>query len=893
MALNVNNLRAEHRSDALGLGVPSPRLSWIVAADAAFEPRAYEIRAHDPDSGTSEQSGVVQSSESVLVPWPFDPLSFARSSARHRQGRRRRRRAVGLERATRHRDRPARHDRLGRCPHHGPHRRSRGGETDPVPPQLLGPAGAHAGSAVRVGARCLHRCLQRIDDRRPRARPRLDGVPPPPALPDVRRHRSVAHRRQRVRGSSSPRAGTAAGSASGADGARSTAPTSDRSPSSSFATTTAASTPWRRIGSGGQPSTSGSRRVSTTARWPTPAWRSRGGRRPDSTTPRGSRCDELASVAATMIAPTGPPVRRIETLRPIAVDRSPRGTWVVDFGQNISGRVRITVRGAPGDRVTLRHAEVLEDGEPAMWLLRTAAATDTYVVAGRDAETYEPEFTIHGFRYVGIDGWPGDLDATAHRGGGLPLRHGADGVVPLLPRRPQPAPRQHPVEHARQLRRRAHRLPPARRAPRLDRRHPGVRAGRGLPVRLLRPAHVVVGRSRRRPAGVRHGAGVRAVGRAAVATDAGRGVGRRRRDRAVGAVRALRRRPGAGAPVRKHASVGRPDRRPGRRRPRVGARASSSAIGWIPPRHPAIREPGGPTRRWLPPPTTPTPRDCWPARPVSSDTRRTRSDTTSWPTQVRAGFNAEFVTATGRLASDAPTAYAPRAALRSLRLPVRSASAPPTAWPSWCGATTTASAPASSARRSSATPWSTPVSSDDAYHLLLQTQLPVVAVPGHDGCDDGVGAVGQPAAGRIDQPHGDDLVQPLRPRRDRRLPPPRRGRTGARRAGVSHAARPPLHRGWAHPCRGGVADAVRTHCSAVDANRRPPGGGRGRADREHRPGGAARQRRRRRRTRTTPLRSSAPSQQSSTHHGRRVPNHNWPTSTRALPDEPVAAEAWP
>ena len=97
-------------------------------------------------------------------------------------------------------------------------------------------------------------------------------------------------------------------------------------------------------------------------------------------------------------------MRRIETLSPIAIEQSPTDVTVVDFGQNISGRVRLRVRGDAGDEVTMRHAEVLDKGELATWLLREAAATDTYVLAGGDEETYEPEFTIHGFRYASIEG---------------------------------------------------------------------------------------------------------------------------------------------------------------------------------------------------------------------------------------------------------------------------------------------------------------------------------------------------------------------------------------------------------------------------------------------------------------------------------------------------------
>lgn len=115
---------------------------------------------------------------------------------------------------------------------------------------------------------------------------------------------------------------------------------------------------------------------------------------------------------ATLCAPPGPPVRRIETLPPVSVTTAPSGETIVDFGQNLVGWVRIGVRGPAGATVTIRHAEVLQDGELAVKALRDARATDTYTLRGDpDGETWEPRFTFHGFRYAGITGWPGELTA--------------------------------------------------------------------------------------------------------------------------------------------------------------------------------------------------------------------------------------------------------------------------------------------------------------------------------------------------------------------------------------------------------------------------------------------------------------------------------------------------
>ena len=106
-----------------------------------------------------------------------------------------------------------------------------------------------------------------------------------------------------------------------------------------------------------------------------------------------------------------PPIRRAQELPVATVTTSPSGRTVVDFGQVITGWVRVRVSGAAGQIVTLRHAELLTaDGEPEFETLRTAKATDSYTLRGGQHETWEPAFTFHGFRYVDVEGWPGDLD---------------------------------------------------------------------------------------------------------------------------------------------------------------------------------------------------------------------------------------------------------------------------------------------------------------------------------------------------------------------------------------------------------------------------------------------------------------------------------------------------
>jgi alpha-L-rhamnosidase len=105
---------------------------------------------------------------------------------------------------------------------------------------------------------------------------------------------------------------------------------------------------------------------------------------------------------------SSPPVRRIETLAPASIETSPSGRVIVDFGQNIAGRVRLRLPSDPGRTVTLHHAEVLQEGELALEPLRGAAARDE-VVCGESSVEWEPAFTMHGFRYAQVDGWPGEI----------------------------------------------------------------------------------------------------------------------------------------------------------------------------------------------------------------------------------------------------------------------------------------------------------------------------------------------------------------------------------------------------------------------------------------------------------------------------------------------------
>jgi alpha-L-rhamnosidase len=119
---------------------------------------------------------------------------------------------------------------------------------------------------------------------------------------------------------------------------------------------------------------------------------------------------------AKLISPVGPPVRIVNTLEPLSVEKVGDG-WRIDMGQNMVGWVQIRASGTKGDRITVRHAEVL-DKEGNMYYdnLRAAEATDIFILNGNGEEVLEPHFTFHGFRYAMVTGYPGILDTGHIRG---------------------------------------------------------------------------------------------------------------------------------------------------------------------------------------------------------------------------------------------------------------------------------------------------------------------------------------------------------------------------------------------------------------------------------------------------------------------------------------------
>jgi alpha-L-rhamnosidase len=121
----------------------------------------------------------------------------------------------------------------------------------------------------------------------------------------------------------------------------------------------------------------------------------------------GVEAEEIGDT--NLVAQPDEGIRVTEELEAKTVTEPESGRYVLDLGRNMVGWVRLKVEGEAGTRVTLRHAEALNpDGTIYTTNLRSARATDHYVLGGDGEEVYEPRFTFHGFRYVEVTGYPGE-----------------------------------------------------------------------------------------------------------------------------------------------------------------------------------------------------------------------------------------------------------------------------------------------------------------------------------------------------------------------------------------------------------------------------------------------------------------------------------------------------
>ena len=107
---------------------------------------------------------------------------------------------------------------------------------------------------------------------------------------------------------------------------------------------------------------------------------------------------------AVLTAQENEPVRITEKIAGKELIVTPKGEKLVDFGQIVTGVVEVYVKGKKGQKIVIRHAEVLDkDGNFYPETLRQAKSIDTFICNGEE-QIFRPHFTFHGFRYISVEG---------------------------------------------------------------------------------------------------------------------------------------------------------------------------------------------------------------------------------------------------------------------------------------------------------------------------------------------------------------------------------------------------------------------------------------------------------------------------------------------------------
>jgi len=152
-------------------------------------------------------------------------------------------------------------------------------------------------------------------------------------------------------------------------------------------------------------------------------------------------CIKITGPAGKLSAQIQPPIKVTRVLKAKNIYELKPGTFIIDFGQNFAGTLKLKVIGSSGTVVKIRCGEdVHADGSlnyftnlvaqlKDIWNVNPGkgapippVSTITYILKGKGEEVYSPRFTFHSFRYAELTGFPGKPDLNSVEG----LRMNAD-----------------------------------------------------------------------------------------------------------------------------------------------------------------------------------------------------------------------------------------------------------------------------------------------------------------------------------------------------------------------------------------------------------------------------------------------------------------------------------
>lgn len=126
-------------------------------------------------------------------------------------------------------------------------------------------------------------------------------------------------------------------------------------------------------------------------------------KRKNNKTKKWKKAKVVSSPGGKMQAQAFPSLAVDSTFKPMEIDSSKSKHWLVDFGRNMSGIIKLKGGAPEGYTLKITPSELVNkdqtpnqeaSGEPYYW---------QYTFKGKETEEWQPTFTYYGFRYAGIE----------------------------------------------------------------------------------------------------------------------------------------------------------------------------------------------------------------------------------------------------------------------------------------------------------------------------------------------------------------------------------------------------------------------------------------------------------------------------------------------------------
>ncbi|MFS4482750.1 alpha-L-rhamnosidase [Hyunsoonleella sp. 2307UL5-6] len=115
---------------------------------------------------------------------------------------------------------------------------------------------------------------------------------------------------------------------------------------------------------------------------------------------------KLRTISASQI----PAIKKLKEFEPQNVFKGADGEWIVDFGQNIAGWVKLNVKEKEGQLIEVITTEALLTNGSDIFQGSTGGGANgmaqiyKYICKGDALESWEPKFSYHGLRYAKVKG---------------------------------------------------------------------------------------------------------------------------------------------------------------------------------------------------------------------------------------------------------------------------------------------------------------------------------------------------------------------------------------------------------------------------------------------------------------------------------------------------------